>query len=166
MNANPFYDCCMTKENYWFRYRTGAIIVKNNKVLFVKSNFGGYYYILGGCVHLGEDSKSCVEREVFEETGVRCKARRTAIICENLFVGKGGGIDGKECHVLEYDYLMDLPDHASVRSTTDESEELVWIPIDEFPQNDIRPSFLKEKLKAVIDGEPLIHLISDEREKA
>ena len=166
MDMKPAYDCCMEKENYWFRYRAGAIIVKDGKMLFVKSNFGGYYYMLGGCVHLGEDSKACAEREAFEETGVRCKARRSAVICENLFLGKGVCIDRKECHVLEVYYLMDLPEHAQFRNATDEAEELAWIPFDAFSQEDIRPAFLKETLKDVIAGEPLIHVISDERGRA
>ena len=75
-------------------------------MLFVKTLFGDYYYMVGGGVHLGEDSKSCIEREVYEETGVACKAERIAIICENLFMGKGGNIDGKECHALEWSFFM------------------------------------------------------------
>ena len=62
------YDCCWKKDDFWFRYRTGGIIVKNGKMLFVKSVFGGYYYMIGGGVHLGEDSKRCVEREVIQGT--------------------------------------------------------------------------------------------------
>lgn len=121
--------------------------------------------MIGGGAHLGEDSKECVEREVFEETGVRCSAIRSAIICENFFMGKGGKIDGKECHELEYYYLMDALEDAEFRNETDEAEELVWVPIDEIRNSDIRPAFLKEKLKEVIEGGPLIHVINDERIK-
>ena len=28
------FDCCFTKDNNWFRYRAGAIIVENGCVLF------------------------------------------------------------------------------------------------------------------------------------
>ena len=160
-----FYDCGMEKDKYWFRYRTGAIIVRDGKMLFVRSKFGGYYYMIGGGVHLGEDSKTCIERETLEETGVKCTARRIAIICENFFNGVGGAIDGKECHELEYYYLMDVPDDASFETITDAEEKLEWIPIDEFSKNDIRPAFLKKELKGVIDGDPLIHIISDERSR-
>ena len=162
-NTRQTYDCCLAKENYWFRYRTGAIIIKDGRMLFVKTLFGDYYYMVGGGVHLGEDSKSCIEREVLEETGVACKAERIAITCENLFLGKGGNIDGKECHVLEYYYLMSYPEDAEFRKKNDESEELVWVPVEELSKNDIRPAFLKEKIKEVINGSPLMHVISDER---
>ena len=29
------YDCGFEKGNNWFRYRTGGIIINNNKMLFV-----------------------------------------------------------------------------------------------------------------------------------
>ena len=158
-----YFDCGIEKDNYWFRYRTGAIIVRDNKMLFVKSKFGGYYYMIGGGVHLGEDSKSCVERETYEETGVKCTARRIAIICENFFRGVGGAIDGKDCHELEYYYLMDMPKEAIFETSTDDDEKLEWVALDELSNNDIRPAFLKTELKGVIECGSLIHVITDER---
>lgn len=42
------YDCGFKKENNWFRYRACGFLIHNNKMLFVKSNFGEYYYMIGG----------------------------------------------------------------------------------------------------------------------
>ena len=78
------------------------------------------------------------------------KAERIAITCENLFMGKGGNIDRKECHALEYYYLMSYPEDAEFRKKNDESEELVWVSLDELTKNDIRPAFLKEKIKVFL----------------
>ena len=39
------YDCGFEKGNNWFRYRTGAILIHDNKMLFVKSAIGDYYYM-------------------------------------------------------------------------------------------------------------------------
>ena len=64
------YDCGFVKGNNWFRYRTGGILIHNNKMLFVKSGIGDYYYMIGGGVHLGETSETCIEREIFEESGI------------------------------------------------------------------------------------------------
>ena len=84
------YDCGFVKESNWFRYRAGAFLIKDEKMLFVKSKFGVYYYMIGGGVHLGETSKNCIEREVYEETGIRAKVERLAVVCENFFKGNGG----------------------------------------------------------------------------
>ena len=80
-------DICFTNEKDWFRYRTGAFILKDDKMLFVKSKFGGYFYMIGGGVGLGETSADCIEREVLEETGIEVKVDRLAVVLENFFKG-------------------------------------------------------------------------------
>ena len=37
------YDCGFKKGDNWFRHRTGGILIHDNKMLFVKSNFDDYY---------------------------------------------------------------------------------------------------------------------------
>ena len=155
-------DCGFSRDNDWFRYRTGAILVRDGKMLFVKSMYGGYYYMVGGGVHTGETSSECVERETFEETGAHCTANRITIITENLFRGHDGAIDGKNCHVLEFYYLMDVPDDAVFYEVNDEGERLDWVPIEDIPKQDIRPAFLRERLSEVFAGAPLMHVINRE----
>ena len=36
-------DCCFSKDNDWFRYRAGAILVRDGKMLFVRSMYGGIF---------------------------------------------------------------------------------------------------------------------------
>lgn len=79
------YDCGFTRENHRFRFRTGGIIIKDNKMLFVKSSIGKYYYMIGGAVQLGETTEKCVEREILEEAGLKVQAERLAVVCENFF---------------------------------------------------------------------------------
>lgn len=79
------YDCGFSKENKRFRYRTGGIIVNNGKMLFVKSGVGDYYYMIGGAVQMGETSEKCIEREMFEETGLNAHVDHLAVVCENFF---------------------------------------------------------------------------------
>ena len=67
------FDCGFTKENNWFRYRAGAIIIENGCVLFAGNKNEDYLYSIGGGVHMGETAEEAVKREVFEETGVRMK---------------------------------------------------------------------------------------------
>ncbi|MBR2750764.1 MAG: NUDIX domain-containing protein [Clostridiales bacterium] len=158
------FDCYLTKENYYFRYRTGAIILRGKKMLFVKNFLEGYYYMIGGAVHLGETSRDCIEREVFEETGVKCKAIRPGIICENFFSGDrlDDRIKDKFCHILEFYYLMEAPEGSAFAEETDTNEELVWIDLDEIDNYDVRPVMLKTKLKEAIEGGHVLHVINDD----
>lgn len=95
-------DCGFSKGTNRFRYRTGGILVHDGSILFVRSGVGDYYYMVGGAVRLGETSEHCIEREFFEETGLKVRADRLAVVCENFFKGKGGEIDGLDCHTLEF----------------------------------------------------------------
>jgi len=160
MEAEKVYDCGFTKGNYRFRFRTGGIIIKDNKILFVKSNIGNYYYMIGGAVQLGETTEQCIEREIFEEAGIKAKVDRLAVVCENFFKGVGGAIDGFDCHTMEFYYIMKIQDGADFnKKMTDEEEELVWVPIDEIPNSDIKPSFMKEYINEIINEDKIIHII-------
>lgn len=134
------YDCGFTKGNHRFRFRAGGIIIKDNKILFVKCNVGNYYYIIGGAVQLGETTEKCVEREIFEEVGIKTETNHLAVVCENFFKGIGGVIDGFDCHTLKFYYLMKLQEDigCAVKTQTDVGEELVWLPIEEIPNSDIK----------------------------
>lgn len=157
------YDCCFAKENNWFRYRAGAFILHDNKLLFVKSNFGDYFYVIGGGVHLGETSMDCVTREVFEETGIRASVDHLAVVCENFFDGVGGIIDGKDCHTLEFYYLMkiDSEDTSTWKNVTDDGEELIWIPVDEIANSNIKPSFIPERIEEIMNSGCPLHIIEN-----
>lgn len=56
----------------------GGIVIRNNRVLMVKLNYGhltGRWVLPGGHVDLEENLDAAVEREVFEETGIKARAR-------------------------------------------------------------------------------------------
>ena len=155
------YDCGFAKENHRFRFRTGGIIIKDNKMLFVKSSIGNYYYMIGGAVHLGETTEKCIEREILEEAGLKVQAERLAVVCENFFKGAGGVEDGFDCHMIEFYYLMKIQeDNAAVcKKQTDVGEELIWIPMEDIPDSDIKPSFIKEYINEIINSDRIIHII-------
>lgn len=156
------YDCCIEKDKNWFRYRTGGILIHDGKMLFVKSRIGSYYYMIGGGVHMGERSDICIEREIFEETGLRVSVERLAVVCENFFKCVGGAIDGYDCHTIEFYYdLKLLNDVALCKPQTDEGEELVWLPVGEIRNADIKPSFMKDLIDRILTQEQVIHVIQE-----
>ncbi|MEY3182606.1 MAG: hypothetical protein RLZ35_591 [Pseudomonadota bacterium] len=62
-----------------------GLIVEQDQLLFV-SNDGEYWYLPGGQLEVGESLSACVEREVFEETGltVRTGKLRHVLECEDV----------------------------------------------------------------------------------
>ncbi len=157
-------DCCFTRENNWFRYRAGAIIVENGCVLFVGNKNENYLYSVGGGVHMGETAEDAVLREVFEETGVHYEIERLAVIHENFFNNNSGMLKGLNCHEISFYFLMKPRGTQKLHSnsyTFGTREEMRWIPIGDLGKYKAFPSFLKEYLSKEHQG--IEHIITDER---
>ena len=119
--------------------------------------------MVGGGVHLGETSETCIEREIYEETGMHTCVERLAVICEKFFKGVGGTIDGLDCHTIEFYYYMKVSDEdlKLCKNKTDDGEQLVWLPLEEIASIEIKPTFLKENISNVINEKNIIHIINE-----
>ena len=157
-------DCGFEKENRWFRYRAGAIIVEQDCVLLAGNELEDYYYSIGGGVHHGETAEDAVRREVFEETGVHYEVDRLAVIHENFFNDNQGTLKGKECHEIAFYFRMKPRGTQTLHSdsmTHGVKEEMHWIPIQELHRHKAFPTFLKDYLTK--EHNEIEHIITDER---
>lgn len=159
-------DCCFSVAKNWFRYRAAAIIIEDGKFLAVTNPSSPYYYSVGGSVHMNEKSEECVLREVLEETGVAYEIDRLAVVCENLFAGHEDSLDGLNCHVLEFYYLMksrgSLNLNAKSYGWNNTKEDLVWIPLEKLSEENIKPDFLRTRLPEILNSKNILHIINDE----
>lgn len=142
-------DCCFERDGRRFRYRVGAIIVEDGRVLLARNDMGDYYYSVGGGVHLGETAEDAVRREVREETGVDYEIERLAVVHENFFDNDSGLLRGLVCHELALFYLMKSRgrrDCDAYNFTEVGKEYMEWLPIDRLSEHKVFPSFLGEYL--------------------
>lgn len=126
-----------------FNYRVGAIITSEVGLLVVKNFKEPYFYSIGGRVKLQETMNEAIEREVYEETGVLIKHKTLGFIHENFFTLD---LTGEDYHEISFYYYVDLMED-TILKTSDELEQLSWIPFEKLLQTDIRPGFLKELTK-------------------
>lgn len=149
-------DCSFTRENNWFRYRAGAIIIENECVLMIKNNKNSYYYSVGGGVHLGESAEEAVKREVFEETGVHYEIERLAFIHENFFIDNES-FKNLNCHEIAFYFLMKprgtqkLIDNNISFTQFGTKEAPEWIPIEKYSQYKAYPEFFSYKLNNIFE---------------
>lgn len=158
------YDCGFTKENKWFRYRAGAIIVEEGCVLLVGNKLADYLYSVGGGVHMGETAEEAVKREVYEETGVDYEVDHLAVIHENFFNENSGTLKGLDCHEISFYFLMKPRGTKELQSdsyTFGVKEEMHWIPIVDLQKYKAFPSFLTDYLSKEHNG--IEHIVTDER---
>ena len=108
----------------------GLIIANDGTILFVKSHKWKHLYTLpGGKVEKGECREGAFIREVFEETGLRIKNVRFAIVQDSIFNDEFY----KPHHFVMHDYIADLADGVSKEEVVlnDEAQEFRWMTIEE-----------------------------------
>lgn len=66
-----------------FRIAARGLVQENNKILFV-SDEGEFWYLPGGRLEPNETLEDCVEREVYEETGLQVKVGSLLYVVEYL----------------------------------------------------------------------------------
>ncbi len=157
------FDCGLTKENNWFRFRAAAIIVENNHVLLASNEKADYYYSVGGGVHIGEKAEDAVVREVFEETGTLYEVDRLAVIHENFFTDSSECFKDLKCHEVAFYFLMKPRGTQELNSnsyTQGVKENMVWIAIKDLDKYKAYPTFLKEYLNKEHSG--IEHIVTVE----
>ncbi len=124
--------------------RAATIVIKDRKVLLVKSNYSGeeIYLFPGGGVEFKETAEECAIRETFEETGVKVKIK-------DLF------------HVNEYIYAYDwnkrsismffMADALEVFSPqTKDGGKIIqaeWVSLDKLEDYNIKPKNIAQMIK-------------------
>lgn len=157
-------DCGFTKENNWFRYRAGAIIVEDGCVLLAKNEKDDYYYSVGGGVHMNEKAEDAVIREVFEETGIQYEIDSLVVVHENFFEGDGCILGGLHCHEIAFYYLMKSQGIKEIHTdsyTHGVKENMYWMPIENLGKHTVFPSWLKDYLSR--EHNCIEHIVTDER---
>ena len=140
-------DMCVPCGDGLINIRVGAIIMKDGRLLMVRSAHG-YLYSVGGRVQFGETARQAVIREVFEETGVRLEAKRLAFVHEAYFYGDAPSNLGKPIFELCFYWLMDVPAGFEPLNTavTDGTapEALCWVSLDTTEK--LYPAFFRTEL--------------------
>ena len=105
----------------------GAVVFRGDKVLLVcraQEPCKGEWTFPGGLVELGETLREAVERETFEETGIRVRAGQVLEVVDSLVKGSKGRL---RFHYSIVDVICRYVS-GSPRPGDDVSE-VAWVPI-------------------------------------
>lgn len=106
-----------------------ALVINDNKVLLVKHSYTPGWYTIGGAVEKGETPVEAVQRELFEEVGVKC------LTLPKLFSVYHNHREKRDDYVVFY--LVDKFEKEWVSS--DEILDAQWFELQALP-HDISPA--------------------------
>ena len=156
-------DLTFKDNKHMLNIRVAGIIIKDSKVLMVKNLRSDYIYSLGGRLKFGEDARSGVEREIFEETGVHLKVDRLGFIHENFFTGSTPSKNDKEVYEITFYFYMKVPEDFTVETNAptadDNRETLVWL--DWHSDETYYPQFFRTELDN--PSQEIKHILTDDR---
>ena len=136
-----------------------AVVVHDNAILLTRiSTIGypaGWWALPGGGVDHGESPHDAVERELFEETGLRALSRRLVDVHDVHTVAPGRGDQYEDFHGVHLLYVIDVDPTVTPRVVEqDGTTDLVrWVPLDELPPRnpDATPGPLLPVIEHVLD---------------
>lgn len=135
----------MNKENKEIIIRARGVLICDGKMLVVKHREGSYYALPGRHLEYGEDPLRCIEREIFEELGIKPKIGRLLYV--NTFIsGEKQTVE----FIFEIENAKDYFDNQELKGThTHEILEMRWVKKDEqidFMPKDIFTDFQNDQI--------------------
>jgi len=134
-----------------FNFRACGLIFDGRKVLLHRRKNDDFWALVGGRVQMLESSDCALKREMKEELGEDIEINRLLWTVEQFFTS-----GDKNYHEISTIYLVTLQSESWILNQKDafngpEGERLIykWFNIDKLNSIDIKPGFLKEKLKAL-----------------
>ena len=142
-------DITYTSNNNKFKYRVGAIIINDNKLLVTHDERSPYYYLPGGRVKMNESAEQAIIREIQEELNIECNIIRPLWLSQSFF---NEDVDEIEYHELCIYYLIELSDkdlYKKDKFTLNERNhtfEFKWLEFDKLKDEYLYPLFIKKEI--------------------
>ncbi len=128
-----------------------AVIVEHDENILIQTDVNSFDCLVGGRVHLGEDSLVAILREIDEElcyTVTNKDKLNLNFICENFFPW-----DGQICHEILFVYRLTLSNDSELISRNNfkcgDNDKYIerWITFDELKNSSLLPTFVKEHIR-------------------
>lgn len=146
-------------ETEGFNFRVGAYITCGEFVLLQKGGGSDFFNLVGGRVHLGENTVDAIKREVKEELGIDIKNPKLMVVAENFFKWQG-----KDAHEMLFIYHVKFPKTFLKKfegfRILDQNETSSWFEKSKLKQANCLPRLIY-KLPEIEEKGTMVHVIGN-----
>lgn len=146
-------------ETEGFNFRVGAYLTCGEKVLLQRGANSDFYNLIGGRVHVCENTVDAIKREVKEELGIEISAPKLIVVAENFFKWQG-----KNAHEMLFIYRKELPaKYLKILENfkvLDQEENAIWVDKSKLREYKCLPRIIYELPKIEKENE-IRHIIGD-----
>ena len=127
-----------------------AVIDRGGRILLMRRSDNQHWAMPGGALEVGETPAAGVMREVFEETGLRCRA----VALVGVFDSRMWGFTSRH-HLYAFTFLAELLEEAPVHFQSIETLDTDWFEENKLPES-VHPGHLRRISEAfrVWRGDP------------
>ncbi|MFC8076137.1 NUDIX domain-containing protein [Streptomyces sp. NPDC057307] len=127
---------------------SAVVLDDDGRVLLGRRADTGDWSIIGGIPEPGEQPATTAEREVYEETAVRCEAERVVLV--QALPAPVTYPNGDQCQYMDIT-MRCRAIGGEARVNDEESLEVAWFPVDALPE--LR-EFARFRIKQSLEDEP------------
>lgn len=145
---------CTDIDGYRFMARAGGIAICNGKVLLNKNCAQDYWFMPGGRIEAGEESREAIIREMKEEIGRTIDVKGLRCVIENFFTE-----NGKKYHEIAFYYEMYVGDVWEGNMYIKDGGadiEYAWIDVADIDSVELYPKIMKRIIRNEESGNHFI----------
>ena len=149
-------------EGAQFNVRVAGVAIAADCVLLHQMAGDDFWTLPGGRPGVMETAAAALRREMLEETGLAVHVRRAMCVVENFFTYRT-----MPFHEILMCFEMDVPPASLLAGQRFEGAEgaanltFWWCPLGRLEEVPIRPTFLRDVLRAAPGA--LVHIVHDDR---
>ncbi|MBU2599101.1 NUDIX hydrolase [bacterium] len=125
--------------------RIGVVIIKESKILLIRSNYSNHWFLPGGNLKHGESIIEIAQRKVWEETNLKVSLQRVLMINESIS-------SDKHRHTINIYFLGEILQEEPKIKREKLIQDCKFLTLEEIEKIEIYPN-IKKEIKEMIQNE-------------
>lgn len=145
-------DLTVSVDNSILNVRV-AVVIRTAKGFVLEKSKGGYLFLVGGRIKIGETSEQAAVREIMEELGIAVQNLKLKALLENFYRNDNPNSSKANTNIHEICFVYS----GSIAAPITSSDTIGEFSPAELQQMNVKPEIMKKVLES--KGDDVLHLV-------